>query len=250
MSLHATWPELPGATATDALAVVAHPDDESFGLGAILSALSGAGVTVRVLCLTHGEASTLGSTVNLAQVRACELQAAATVLGVCVVALLDYPDGGLADVPFDALNAEIEKRLGEADLLVLFEPRGVTGHPDHQTATAAATRVAARHGMSVLEWGVPPDVARRLNDELSTAFVAADGSDVEVDRTAQLVAIRCHSSQAHDNPVLRRRLALQGSRERLRLLDASAAGPVVTVHRSKGTFAPTPPGMAGRSVES
>ena len=74
MCPHATWPELPGATATDALAVVAHPDDESFGLGAILSALSGAGVAVRVLCLTHGEASTLGSTVNLAQVRVCELQ--------------------------------------------------------------------------------------------------------------------------------------------------------------------------------
>jgi hypothetical protein len=92
-------------------------------------------------------------------------------------------------------------------------------------------------------------VARTLNDELATAFVAADGSDVEVDRTAQLDAIRCHASQAHDNPVLQRRLALQGSRERLRLLDASAAGPV-TAHRSNGTFAPTPQGMAGPSMES
>jgi hypothetical protein len=75
--------------------------------------------------------------------------------------------------------------------------------------------------------------------------------DVEVDRTAQLDAIRCHASQAHDNPVLRRRLALQGSRERLRLVDASpAAGATVTAARSNGTFAPTPWGMAGRSVES
>jgi LmbE family N-acetylglucosaminyl deacetylase len=230
--------------------VVAHPDDESFGLGAILSALSGTGVAVRVLCLTHGEASTLGSPVNLAQVRACELQAAATVLGVCDVSLLDYPDGGLADIPFDALDAEIEERLGAADLLVVFEPRGVTGHPDHQAATAAATRVAARHGVSVLQWGVPPDVARTLNDEVATAFVAADGSDVEVDRTAQLDAIRCHASQAHDNPVLQRRLALQGSRERLRLVDASAAGPAATEDRSNGTFAPIPQGMAGRSSES
>ena len=140
MSPHATWPELPDATATDALAVVAHPDDESFGLGAVLSALSGAGVAVRALCLTHGEASTLGSTVNLAQVRVCELRAAATVLGVCDVALLDYPDGGLADVPFDALDAETEKRLGAADLLLLFEPRGVTGHPDHQAASPRRQR--------------------------------------------------------------------------------------------------------------
>jgi LmbE family N-acetylglucosaminyl deacetylase len=132
---------------------------------------------------------------------------------------------------------------------VVFEPAGVTGHPDHRAATAAATRVAARHAVSVLEWGVPPDVARTLNDELATAFVAAEGSDVEVDRTAQLDAIRCHASQARDNPVLQRRLALQGWRERLRLVDASAAGPAVIVHRSNGTFAPTPQGMAGRLVE-
>ncbi len=44
------------------LAVCAHPDDESFGLGAVLGALSDRGATTRVLCFTHGEASTLGET--------------------------------------------------------------------------------------------------------------------------------------------------------------------------------------------
>jgi LmbE family N-acetylglucosaminyl deacetylase len=249
MSLHATWPELPCAAATDALAVVAHPDDESFGLGAVLSALARREVAVRVLCLTHGEASTLGATVDLAEVRAGELRAAAAVLGVCDVALLDYPDGGLADVPFGVLDAEVEERLGEADLLVVFEPGGVTGHPDHRAATAAATRVAARHGLSVLEWGVPPDVAGALNDELATAFVAAAGSDVEVDRSAQLDAIRCHASQAHDNPVLRRRLELQGGRERLHLIDAPRPAATVTA-RLEGTFAPSPGDTDQGSVTS
>jgi LmbE family N-acetylglucosaminyl deacetylase len=250
MSPHVTWPDIPGATATDALVVVAHPDDESFGLGAVLSALGGAGVAIRVLCLTHGEASTLGSTVNLAEVRVCELRAAAAVLGVGEVELLDYADGGLADVPGDELDREVEERLGEADLLVVFEPGGVTGHPDHQAATAAAIRVAARHGVSVLEWGVSPEVGGMLNDELATAFVAAEGSDLEVDRSAQLDAILCHASQAHDNPVLWRRLAFQGSRERLRLVAAARPAGIVGSRRWKGTFAPTPRGMAGRSVES
>jgi LmbE family N-acetylglucosaminyl deacetylase len=250
MSPHATWPDLPGAAATDALAVVAHPDDESFGLGAVLSSLSGAGVAVRVLCFTHGEASTLGATVDLAEVRAGELRAAAAVLGLGEVVLLDYPDGGLADVPSDVLDGEVAERLGVADLLVVFEPGGVTGHPDHQAATASATRVAARHGVPVLEWGVPPDVADALNAELATRFVAAEGSDVEVDRTAQLDAIRCHASQAHDNPVLRRRLAIQGGRERLRLVGASRPAGIAGSRHLKGTFAPTPGGMAGRLVES
>ena len=55
---------------TSVLAVVAHPDDESFGLGAILDAFTRTGATVEVLCLTHGEASTLhGASGDLASVR-------------------------------------------------------------------------------------------------------------------------------------------------------------------------------------
>lgn len=41
-----------------ALAVVAHPDDESFGLGAVLGYLVHNGAEVSVLCFTRGEAST------------------------------------------------------------------------------------------------------------------------------------------------------------------------------------------------
>ena len=39
-------------------AVVAHPDDESFGLGGVLATFAAQGRLVHVLCLTHGEAST------------------------------------------------------------------------------------------------------------------------------------------------------------------------------------------------
>ena len=46
------------------LAVCAHLDDESFGLGAVLSAFADRGVRTSVLCLTHGEASTLGADVG------------------------------------------------------------------------------------------------------------------------------------------------------------------------------------------
>lgn len=43
------------------LAVVAHPDDESFDLGAILDTVVAAGGRASVLCFTRGEASTLGA---------------------------------------------------------------------------------------------------------------------------------------------------------------------------------------------
>ena len=206
------------------VAVVAHPDDESFGLGAVLAALAAAGAQIQVLCFTHGEASTLGASTlgacaELGLVRRDELLAAADALGVSRVRLADYPDGGLGDVSPDLLDAEIEADLGDAALLVVFEPGGVTGHADHRAATAAGKRVAARHGLPVLEWGVAPDVAAKLNAELGTSFAPLDGVDVVVDRSAQLAAIGCHVSQARDNPVLARRLQLQGTSERIRLTE-------------------------------
>jgi len=64
-------------------AVVAHPDDESFGLGGFPALLFGGGVPTAVLCFTRGEASTLhGRPGDLHTVRADELACAARELGV------------------------------------------------------------------------------------------------------------------------------------------------------------------------
>ncbi len=74
------------------LAVVAHPDDETFGLGAVLGALTADGAVVHLLCYTRGEASTLNeSGASLRQARAEELRQASSALGVATVTLLDYP---------------------------------------------------------------------------------------------------------------------------------------------------------------
>lgn len=202
------------------LAVIAHPDDESFGLGAVIATLHAAGADVRVLCLTRGEASTLGTTADLGVVRLRELTAAAGVLGVTEVVLEDFADGGLGDVPVATVDGVVSADLGDAVTLLVFDVSGVTGHPDHRAATAAALRVASRHHLNVLEWGVTPQVAAQLNTELATGFLALEGAgalDVVVDRTVQSAAIACHRSQAHHNPVLARRLELQGTGERLRL---------------------------------
>lgn len=209
---------------SSALVVIAHPDDESFGLGAVVDHLVAGGTEVRVLCLTHGEASTLGATNDLGAVREAELQRAAEELGVRSVTLLAFADGGLADVPQDVLDAVVETHVADAELLVVFEPGGVTGHPDHQAATAAAERVAATRGLPVLEWGVTPEVAERLNAEFGTSFVGLPGDDLVVDRMRQHRAITCHASQASDNPVLARRLALQDQVERVRVRPAEGAG--------------------------
>jgi LmbE family N-acetylglucosaminyl deacetylase len=213
-----------------AVAVVAHPDDESFGLGAVLAALVDLGVDVSVVCLTHGEASTLGASADLGARRDGELRAAGDTLGVATVVQFDYPDGRLAEADPAVVDALVDPRVKDAELVVVFEPAGVTGHPDHQAATAAGERAAARFGIPILEWGVAPQVAATLHAELAAPFVAlGDGldgvTDVTVDRGRQRAAIACHPSQATGNRVLERRLALQGDRERVRFIAASRRAP-------------------------
>jgi N-acetylglucosamine malate deacetylase 2 len=205
-----------GRRVRSALAVVAHPDDESFGLGGVLRWLAGLDVETRVLCLTHGEASTLGHAEDLAATRSAELACAAAALGVSHVRLLDLPDGSLAGVADNDVDPVVEANLGSSDLVIVFEPGGVTGHPDHRAATAAAERVALKHGLPVIEWGVSGEVAEALNAEFGTAFTGIAGADIVVDRADQWCAIECHDSQLGGNAVVVRRLALQEERDRVR----------------------------------
>jgi LmbE family N-acetylglucosaminyl deacetylase len=80
------------------LVVVAHPDDESFGLGGVIAWLADHSVAVNLVCFTAGEASTVGGSAALGAVRAEELQAAAAVLGIREAWLEGMADGGLTGV--------------------------------------------------------------------------------------------------------------------------------------------------------
>ncbi|MDY7100691.1 MAG: PIG-L deacetylase family protein [Actinomycetota bacterium] len=213
--------------------VVAHPDDESFGLGAVVASLVDGGASVAQICLTRGEASTLGvtrastgadPTAPLASRRANELERAAAALGIGPIVTAAHADGHLAEVDPDALVSEVvhhAMRLG-ADGFVVFDSDGITGHPDHRAATRAALGAAAHLDVPVVAWTVPTSVAETLNAELGTGFVGRADDEVDVrlrvDRTRQLEAIACHRSQSGDNAVLWRRLELMGETEALRWL--------------------------------
>jgi LmbE family N-acetylglucosaminyl deacetylase len=214
------------------LAVCAHPDDESFGLGAVLARFVDEGADVAVLCFTRGEASTLGTLgtpgTALGDLRRAELRDAAAELGVGRVELCDHPDGSLVHEPLDRLAGEVAAMADEvgADLLVVFDEGGITGHPDHCRATEAALAGALER--PVLAWAVPRRVADTLNAELGTAFVGRADEEIDVrlgvDRARQYRAIACHASQCDDNALLARRLALLGDTESLRWLRRPSPG--------------------------
>ncbi len=206
------------------LVVVAHPDDESFALGALLDRFVDSGAEVSVLCLTRGEASTLGAdAADLVAVREAELRAASTVLGLAGSTLLDHPDGGLSEPALSGvLTAEVSAEIERTrpDGLLVFDPlAGVTGHRDHTAASCAAVAAAGRDGLPVLGWALPDSVAGRLNAEHSAGFAGYAAGQlirVPVSRERQLDAVREHASQAVPGSVLWRRLELLGDTEYVR----------------------------------
>jgi LmbE family N-acetylglucosaminyl deacetylase len=208
-----------------ALAVVAHPDDESFGLGAVIDLLSAGGTAVHILCYTHGEASTLNETrANLRHAREEELRQAGAELGAASVTLLDYPDGRLGGVPAGELAAHATAAAASsgASGLLVFDDTGITGHPDHQAATAAAVLTARRAGLPVLAWALPDAVAGQLRAETGQDFAGRPAAMIDmcvrVSRKRQRRAALLHASQISPAAVLWRRLQLQGECEHLRWL--------------------------------
>src|SRR5882757_7659629 len=87
------------------MAVLAHPDDESFGFGGTLAKYASEGVDVFLLTATRGDRGRYRGhrpddeqhpgPLALANIREGELRAAASVLGVREVSLLDYHDQDL-----------------------------------------------------------------------------------------------------------------------------------------------------------
>lgn len=210
---------------TRLLVVVAHPDDESFGLGAVLAGFVAAGAEIDVLCFTHGEASTLhGVDGDLREIRAGELAEAARRLGLANVDLLDEPDGALGATGSQPLLIAVRRAVARrsAEGLVVFDDTGITAHPDHVAATSAAIEVGRELGLPVLAWTLPLAVTDTLRAEYGAPFVGRPDTEIDlvvpVDRATQLQAVAAHPSQAVPGSVLWRRLELLGPVEHLRWL--------------------------------
>ena len=211
------------------LAVCAHPDDESFGLGGLIASYVHGGAEVAVLTLTRGEGSTLGADPALAARRTAELACAVRTLGITTSWLCGHPDGHLAEVPIDQLVAEVQVAIERhrPELLLVFHPSGITGHPDHQRATEAALLASCGTDLPVHGWYVPAEVATTLNTEFGAGFVPIEPTvadrRVRVDRTTQRSACQCHRSQGDAWPLIERKLDLSRDVAHLRALTRTAS---------------------------
>lgn len=132
------------------LAVLAHPDDESFGLGGTLALYAQKGYDTYYVCATRGEAGTvdeehLKGFKDTAELRTDELNRAAKILGLKGVFFLGYRDSGMPGMeenkhPDAQINHSIDEVAGRVvkyirelkpDVVLTFDPIGGYKHPDH-----------------------------------------------------------------------------------------------------------------------
>lgn len=132
------------------LAVLAHPDDETFGLGGTLALYTQRGVETYYVCATRGEVGSADEEYmkgfkDTAEMRTDELNRAAKILGLREVRFLGYRDSGMPGMeanqhPDAQINHPIEEVAGKVvkhireiqpDIVVTFDPIGGYKHPDH-----------------------------------------------------------------------------------------------------------------------
>lgn len=163
------------------LAVLAHPDDETFGMGGTLALYAQRGVDVHLVCATRGEVGEVAPELltgyaSIAERRMDELSCAAEILGLRKVHFLDYRDSGmagsadnqhpraLAAAPVEEVAAKVARyiRQLQPQVVLTSDPIGGYMHPDHiacHKATVRAIELAASPGF---ETGLPPFQAQKL----------------------------------------------------------------------------------------
>lgn len=162
-----SWQAWPGLAALElfdlyplpasAVVVAPHPDDEVLGVGGTLALLHTAGVSLRVVAVSDGEASHPHSRTftptQLAEIRRAEQHVALGRLGLgrCEVRRCGLPDGHL-DRHEDKLADTISQLLDEHTWCLVTWAHD--GHPDHEVAGRAAATATGRTGAQLLSFPV------------------------------------------------------------------------------------------------
>jgi methionyl-tRNA formyltransferase/LmbE family N-acetylglucosaminyl deacetylase len=181
------------------LCVVAHPDDETLGVGGTLAMHADAGSEVTVVIMSEGEEEKLAHTPRCGTRRECAL-AAAEALGLTAVEFHDFPDQRLDSVPFIELIKTVEAAISTHRPTVVYTHHGGDANTDHQVvfkAVYAACRPMTPLGSTVgrfLTFETPSstDQAPQVGDYV---FNPTTYMDVEPAWDRKVKALECYPTE-------------------------------------------------------
>lgn len=143
------------------LTILAHPDDESFGMGGTLAKYSAEGVDVHICIATDGAAGSVAeghedARADLVAVRTVELDKAIAILGG-TLHKLNYRDSGYINDPANQhpeafINVDTDEAVGrivklirdlKPDVVVTHDETGGYFHPDHIRCWEITTKAFA-----------------------------------------------------------------------------------------------------------
>ena len=152
------------------MAILAHPDDESLGMGGAMIKYAEEGVETFLVTATRGERGRFGTAQEspgiaiVGKTREGELRKAAEKLKIKELSFLDYLDGDLDKAEPQAIISKIAMHICRVrpQVVITFGPEGGYGHPDHiaisQFTTAAVVYAANPNGQGEY----PPYAVQKL----------------------------------------------------------------------------------------
>ncbi|MCM3595925.1 bacillithiol biosynthesis deacetylase BshB2 [Metabacillus idriensis] len=181
------------------LVVLPHPDDESFGVGGLMSLKRNEGIPVTYACATLGQMGrNMGNPLFanreiLPEIRKKELRDACDALNVQDLRMLGLRDKTLEFEDIDRFADIIEEIIQEVKptLVVTFYP-GHGVHPDHDATGAATIRALSRMPLEERPETYCVAITRNRAEVLGEHDVTIDISSVA---EMKLNALRAHRSQ-------------------------------------------------------
>ncbi len=191
--------------------VFAHPDDETFyEAGTLLKLKQDPRVVLHIVCLTVGDMDVAKDRLRitperLGRIRVRELEAAGAVLGADEVISLGYHDQGLAAADAAVMVRQVQEVLDRvgAEIVITHDPYGISGHPDHVTASRVAKQAFEQSQARRLFYVTMPKTRYFVNSLFSTFHGPAERVypslrvNVRGEKRLKKAALFAHSTQAH-----------------------------------------------------